>query len=291
MASESGLKSRILEMVRTTKEQKEPLLAGSEYKLTKQVTQAYGEAIEYSKQKVAMYEAEAKTFATQPRNCRLVGPGHKVKGYALVISVHDDYDMSAELDSIIECLRETHSLQEYLDVPTSRGKMKLYPYVIEELSIIFPEFFAYNLVEELERLKKGLEASYGRQVYAGTVSKLQLAIGWEVNHAMTTGNSELAERLKESDTTLLVSLAAGAEQDSKPAKHVRPEPTREEVEHALQEMALKDLEIRTPSSIPGPESVDDQSVAIDTVNVRRNHAKKKVAKKTASKPAKEKATA
>lgn len=287
MASESGLKTRILEMVRTTKEQKEPILAGSEYILTKQVTQAYEEAIKYSFSQVNKYEADLKAFNSDSRNCRLVGAGFKVKGYALVIPVHDDYDMGEEMDAAISSLKLTFGLQLYLDGKKNHGKMVLAPHEVEELSIIFPEFLTYNLVEDLQKMKRGFEASYGKQVYTGTAEKLNLAIAWEVNHAMTTGNSELAERLKESDTTLLVSMAAGAQEDAKPAKRVKDEPSREEVEAALQQIALEDLEIRTPSSISELEPVEDKTVAIDTVNVSRKARKRKIRERTAPKPSKE----
>ena len=133
MASESGLKNRILEIVRTTKEQKEPVLAGSEYVLTKQVTQAYEEAIKYSQEKVSDYERQIKELSGVGRQARLVGAGFKVKGYALVIPVHDDYDMAEELEAAISSLKLTFGLQAYLDGPKNHGKFVLYPFEVKEL--------------------------------------------------------------------------------------------------------------------------------------------------------------
>jgi len=289
--SDNSIKKSLLEHLRISKEQKEPLLAGSEYVLTKQVIQAYEESIRYCQEQVARFEADLRSMAALPRNAQLVTAGFRIKGYALAIPVHDDYDMGLELESIIDCLKETHSLQGYLDFPDSRGRMRLYPYQVEELSIIFPEFFGYSLIDELERMKKSFEASYGRQVYEGTMDKLKLAISWESNHAMTKGNEELALRMKESDTTLMLGIAANPEAETKKAIKPRSEPSREEIEAALQEMALKDLEIRTPSQIASLPPVEDRSVAIDTVNVPKRQTKRKIVKKTAPKPAREKAPA
>jgi hypothetical protein len=164
--------------------------------------------------------------------------------------------------------------------------MALYPYEVEELSIIFPEFQTYNLMDELTRAKKGFEASYGKQVYAGTVEKLKLAISWESNHAMTKGNEELALRMKESDTTLMLGIAANPETEKKQVQMVKPEVNRQEIEKSLQEMAAKDLEIRTPSSIADIPPLPDTSVAIDTVNVTRRTRKRKLKDRTRARPAK-----
>jgi hypothetical protein len=284
MASESGLKSRILEMVRTTKEQKEPLLAGSEYVLTKQTIQSYEESIKCSQEQIMQYEEQLRDFNALNHHCRLVGAGQKVKGYALVIPVHDDYDMGKELETAILSLQQTHNLQQYLDDPECHGKFRLYPYEVAELSLMFGEFFTYDLVDDLAKMKKGFEASYGRQQYSQTIDRLNLCISWESNHAMTKGNEELAERLKESDTTLLVSMAAGSEQPSE-VKKPKPitGPTRDEVEKALQQLAQQDLEIRTPSEIPETEAIKDNSATIDCVNVPRRIRKKRIKDRTRAK--------
>ena len=89
----------------------------------------------------------------------------------------------------------------------------------------------------------------------------------------------------------MLGIAANPEAEKTKAPRAKAEPTREEIEAALQEMALKDLEIRTPSQIAELPPVEDRSVAIDTVNVHRRQQKKAVKKRTAPKPAKEKAPA
>ena len=119
------------------------------------------------------------------------------------------------------------------------------PLRLKNSSIIFQDFNSYNFVEELDSMLKSFEASYGRQMYSGAVEKLQLAISWEVNHAMTKGNEELAERLKESDTTLLVSHGRRIGNGKETCQKIKDEPTREEIETALQQIAAEDLEIRT----------------------------------------------
>lgn len=291
--ADGAIKNWLTQNMRISKEQQEPVLAGTEYRVTKQVTQAYKEAIDYSNQRVKEYEEQAAEFDPAAHYCRVVGPGCKLKGYNLVIPIHDDYDLTKEFEAAIRSLKETFSLQDYLDNPDMHGKIKLYPYEIEELSIIFPEFQAYNLVKELEEMKKRMEASYGQQIYSKTVEHFKQTIEWEVNQAMIKGNEEIALRMKESDTTLMLSLTAGQESENRaPARIPRIEPTRKEIEAGLKERALKDLEINAPSEIDNRPPEKDTSVALDTVNVPRRVRKKKVRNRTRDKPAeKEKASA
>ena len=289
--ADGSIKKNLLEHLRISKEQKEPILAGSEYVLTKQVTQAYEESIKYCQEKVSDYERQIKELSGTARQARLVGAGFKIKGYALVIPVHDDYDMAEELEAAISSLKLTFGLQAYLDGPKNHGKFVLYPYEVKELSIIFQDFNTYNFVEELDNMLRAFQASYGRQMYSGALEKLKLAISWEVNHAMTKGNEELALRMKESDTTLMLGIAANPETESKPKVYKKPEPTREEVETGLQEMASKDLEIRAPSQIPTPMTVEDKSVAIDCVNESRRVRKHKIKARTSPHEAKTKVNA
>lgn len=287
MASgESGLKTRILEVVRGTKEQKEPLLAGSEYELTKKVIQSYEEQKKYLTGKLDECKAKLIECNRQGRRSIVVDKGYVVKGYGLLIALRDDLDLIAELTAAIDSMKTTYSFEKYL--ATRKGnhaQLVMDPYLVQELSLIFPGFLTYNIVSEMENMVESTKAAYGVQVYTQALRSVDEAIGYEANASMIVGNKELAERLKDSDTTLLVSLAAGAQQDAKPEKVRQPkEPTREEVERGLQELANKQLELQTPSSIAEFPADTDKSVGVDVVNGRNQ--KKRVKAKEKPKPAK-----
>jgi hypothetical protein len=288
---ESGLKTRILEIVRTTKAQKEPLTAGSQYEDTKRVIQSYEEQWKYLKARLDEAQDELKACKAVPTKAIIVGDGYTVKGYGFLVPLHDDFDIVSDLELAVRSLKESYGLGMYLDNPAHHGKMVLYPYPVKELALLFPEFCEYDLVNELSKMARSCKASFGVQVYSGALRSVEQAIKWEENASMIVGNKELAERLKESDTTLLVSLAAGAqEDDTKEPARLPKEPSKAEIEAALQQMAAKDLEIATPSKIPAsaPVAGDDKLTGIDVVNEKRSKKKIKAKEKNmkAAKPKK-----
>ena len=220
-----------------------------------------------------------------------MGEGFKVKGYGLLIPMRDDLDVVKELTAINDCMRKEYGLGSYLANRESAGKLVLYPYPVTELAMFFPEFMAYNLVQEVDKMIRSFEAAYRVQVHEKAIKSIQDYIQMEENAATISGNRELAERLKESDTTLMLSLAAGTQADSTEpmAIHKEREPTPAEIEASLNEMAYKDYEIKTPSTLnmPAPEMQDHNLTGIDVVNQKkpRKKIKKKEKKiKTITKP-------
>ena len=291
MASgESGLRTRLLEVVRSTKAQKEPLTAGSEYADTKKVVQSYEEQLKLLSARHEEALAELTACNAMRRHCRLVTDGYEVKGYGLLIPIREDRDIVKELEAVSASLKATGSLALYLDAPDHIGGMKLYPYPVKELSMFFPEPLSYCLLDEIEKMVKAFRAAYAVQVYAGGIRSIEQAIGWEENASMIVGNVELAERLKESDTTLLVGMAAAQAEDERPRAKVKlpEEKSQAEIERALQEMAGKDLEIETPSKIgmESPLGSQEHLTGVDAVNVKspRKKIKRKEKKKPVSKP-------
>ncbi|WP_019178212.1 hypothetical protein [Methanomassiliicoccus luminyensis] len=268
---ETGLKARVLEVVRSTKAQREPLLTGSQYSDTKKVIQHYEEQRKYLLDRLAEAEGELEACKGVSRQGMIVKEGFQVKGYGLLVPLRDDLDICAELDKAINSMQHAYGLGLYME-GAHEGKIVLYPYQVRELSLWFPEPLIYDLTAEMATWKRSFKAAYAVQVYAGAVKSVEQAIRWEENAATIVGNVELAERLKESDTTLLVSLAAAAQADEekRTAAKLPAEPTLAEVEKTIQEMAAGDLEIRTPSAIAGGSPLDakDQLTGIDVVNTK-----------------------
>ena len=287
-AGESGLKSRILEIVRTTKPQREPLTAGSEYVDTKRVIQAYEEQRKYLKARLDEARGELATCKALPCQCQLVKEGFVVKRYGFLIPLKDDLDIVAELELAIRSLKESHGLGMYFDDPSHHGRIVLYKYPIAEMCLFMQEPLNFNMVSELEKMVRSFRAAYAVQVYSGAIRSVEEAIRWEENASMIIGNRELAERLKESDTTLLVGLAAGAQGDEgalKPEK-LPAEPSMAEVERALQDLAAGDLEIKTPSSIAtkSPLDADSKATGVDVVNAKSSKRAIRKKEKAQAKP-------
>jgi len=289
---ETGLKSRILEIVRSTKAQKEPLTTGSEYAGTKKVIQSYEEQKKYLLDRLKDAEDELEACKSVPRRYEIVKEGYNVKGYGLLIPLRDDVDIEREMALIAESMMGTYSLGLYLGSPGHHGQIVLHPYPATELSLWFPEPLHYNLANEAEKAQRSFRAAYGVQVYAGAVRSVEQAIAWEENASMIVGNEEMAERLKESDVTLLVGMAAAQQDDAEGRRPVKlpSEPGKAEIAQALRDLAAEELEIKTPSSIPGglPFEQAEPLTGIDTVNVGQSPRKKIKRKEAARQKAKPK---
>lgn len=264
-ASESGLRSRLAELIRIAKDVKEPVVTGSEYEQTKRVLQSYAEQKAYLKDKLAESKKELERHRAMARRAEIVGEGYVVKGYGLLFPLNDDYDIVKELRDMAESFRTSYGLMMYNHHPERRGQLVLHDYQVKGYALLFPFFLEYNIAKELDSMADSFKAAFGVQLYTGALRSVNDMMFYEDNAAQIKGNKELADRIRESDTTLMLSLAAGASPEgAEPAERRSDEliePSREEIEQALQEMAQKDTEIRTPSTVAPDYRMPDEPPA------------------------------
>lgn len=263
--AESGLLSKIVERIHIGADIKEPVITGSEYIGTKKVLQSYAEQRKWLKTRLNESKRELERCRSTAKRAEIVGEGRQIEGYGLLFPLSDDYDLVAELRAAAESFRRTHGLGNYNRRTDRHGRLVFDGTEIDGYSLLFPSFLDYDAAKELDGMADAFTAAYGVQLYAGAIDSVDSQMYYEDNAAQIRGNKELADRIKESDTTLLLSLTSSASDGARERDEL-PEVDQDEIERALQEMVAREAEIQTPSRI-APEYQMPQAPIAPTIGV------------------------